>query len=118
MCILFPEDSLDLKTLCNELEKVKHKAHEIGIQLGIDDSKMMQLKEDLPAAMDHWLSGNVSKTPRSWMSVVNALGSQQVGETGLSEAIRRKYCSQQKDSGDDKGMLSSVTDATAHTVSS
>ena len=98
--------SLTFRTVCNELEDVKHKAYEIGVQLGISHGKLMQFKQDgnvLPAAVDHWLSGNVPDTPITWRSVVAVLESKQVGEMGLARVISEKYCCKKEDSKDDKG---------------
>ena len=46
----------------------------------------------LASAVDHWLSGNVPDVPVCWQSLVAALESMQVGETGLAKTIREKYC--------------------------
>ena len=99
--------SLNLRTVCNELEVVKHRAYEIGIQLNIPNSKLLQFKQDgnlLVSAVDHWLSGKIPNVSISWSSVVEALESKQVGETGLAEVIRKKYCDQEAE--DDEGQCS------------
>lgn len=84
---------------------MKHKAFEIGIQLGISRGKMLQFKQEgdvLSAAIDHWLCGNVEDIPITWRSIVKALQSGYVGEPGHAEAILKKYCTKQKDG---KGQL-------------
>lgn len=89
-----------LKTVCNELEKVKHKAYEIGIQLGIPDSKLKQFEKEgrlLSDVVNYWLCRNVLETPITWNSVVAALKSEQVGEQGLAETLLKKYCTQPVD---------------------
>ena len=99
-------DSLNLRTVCNELGKVQHKAYEIGIQLGIPHSKLMEFEKSnrlLPTAVDYWLSGNVPDVPITWASVVAALKSEQVGETGRAMIISTKYCCQHNEPNDDKG---------------
>ena len=90
-----------MRTVCNELEDVKHKAYEIGIQLGIPRSKMLVFKQEgdvLSAAIDYWLCGNVEDDdiPVAWSSIVAALKSNQVGEIGHATAIAKKYCGQKK----------------------
>ena len=87
--------SLNFRTTCNELAVVQHKAYEIGVQLGISHSQLMLFKQEgnpLASAVDHWLSGNVPDVPVCWESLVAALKSMQVGETGLAKTIREKYC--------------------------
>ena len=93
-----------MRSLCNELGEVKRKAYEIGIQLGISHAKLMELKQDgnlLSAALDFWLSGNVPDVPVTWASIVEALESDFVNETGCANRIRAKYCS----CGNEKGIL-------------
>lgn len=87
-----------MKTLCNELEEVKHKAYEIGVQLGIPPWKLKQFKQEmlLSEALEFWLNGNAPEVPINWSYLVAALSSKQVGKTGLSEAIHKKYCTDQK----------------------
>lgn len=80
---------------------MKHKAYDIGIQLGIARSKLIQFEQEeksrlLSTAVDYWLNGNVPETPVTWHFLVAALRSEQVGETGLAEDISKKYCSQPK----------------------
>ena len=97
-------DSLDLKTVCNELGEVAYKTYQIGIQLGVSHGKMkMFMKEEhgLSAAVNYWLCGNVSGVPVCWESVVTMLESTQVGETGLARVLRAKYCGQQDEVQDD-----------------
>ena len=55
-------ESLDVKTISNELTTVKHKLHQIGTQLGIPLYKLKELeKEECPliALFDYWCKGNV-----------------------------------------------------------
>ena len=79
---------------------VKHKAFEIGIQLGIPRGKMLQFKQEgdvLSAAIDYWLCGNVEDVPITWKSIVEVLQSGYIGEPKCAEAIQKKYCTQRKD---------------------
>ena len=97
-----------MRTVYNELEDVKHKAYEIGIQLGIPHSKMVVFKQEgdiLSAAVDFWLRGNVqdSYVPVTWGSIVAALESKPVGETGLAKTIREKHCCQQEEAKENEG---------------
>ena len=83
-----------LKSVCNELGAVRHKAYDIGIQLGVPRNKIEEFKQQgdiLPAAVDYWLSGNVPDVPITWESVVEALESDYVGEPGCASKIRAKY---------------------------
>ena len=94
--------SLNLRTLCNELGEVKHKAYEVGIQLGISHSKLMELKQQgdlLAGVLDCWLSGNAPDIPITWESVVEALESTYVGETGCANKIKAKYFSYRDERG-------------------
>ena len=94
----------DLRTICNELGSLKTKCFEIGIQLGIPHSKMLEFKkgdEPLSAAVDYWLQGNVTESvvPISWKTIVEALKSEYIGEPALAKRIGNKYC-QQDDEND------------------
>ena len=102
----FFSDSLKLRTVCNELEGVKLKAYEIGIQLGIPHNKMLEFEKEgniLPASINFWLCGNVpdADIPITWGSIVAALESKQVGEIGLARVIKAKYCCQQEEAQDE-----------------
>ena len=78
-----------------ELGEVTHKWFKIGIQLGISRGKLKEFEKEadpLSAVIDYWLDGNVEGIPVSWRSVVSALESSHVDETGLANRISRKYC--------------------------
>ena len=83
-----------MRTVCNELGDIEHKAYKIGIQIGISRSKLLEFeKEDLlSAAIDYWLCGNVPDVPVTWGSIVQALESKHVNETGCANRIKAKYC--------------------------
>ena len=91
-----------MRTVCNELGTVKFKWFKIGVQLDIPQYVLKQFEKDeddpLSAAVDYWLKGNVtdSDLPISWKSIVDALKSEYVGERGLAESIRKKYCLQEE----------------------
>ena len=81
---------LNVRTICKELGEVAYKWYKIGVQLGISRGKLKEFeKEDDPlsAVIDYWLNGNVEGVPVSWRSVVAALKSSHVGETGLANKI-------------------------------
>ena len=85
---------LDLKTVYNELATLRYKSFKIGMQLGIAYHKLKEFEKEtdpLSAIINHWLSGNGS--PLSWWSIVTALQSSAVGESGLAGEIEEKYCS-------------------------
>lgn len=88
----------DLKTLCNELDSVKHKLPQIGVVLGIPGYKMNEFKkgdDPLSVVLSYWLYCS-SGGAVSWKSIVNVLKSAFVGEATLAEKIRAKYCEQQQ----------------------
>ena len=92
--LLVPAE-LTLRTICNALGEIKHKWLEVGIQLGISRSKLMEFKREedpLSAAIEYWLKGNVENVPISWATVIKALESSHVGEGGLAAAVRKKAC--------------------------
>ncbi len=93
---LFPAD-LDLRTVCYALGTIKTKWFNVGIELGIPRSKLLEFKDEcdpLSAVVDYWLKGNVTEAvvSISWKSIVKALKSENVGEPELAEEISKKYC--------------------------
>ena len=93
---MFLPADLDLRRVCNELDSLKYKIHSIGVQLGIACHKLKEFeKEDDPlsATIDYWLKGNAKRgVPCSWQSIVAALRSSQVDESGLASEIENKFC--------------------------
>lgn len=89
-----------LRTVCQELGKVQHKAYQIGIQLGIPCEKMQEFikheGETLSLAIHYWLSGNVPEVPVTWKFLADTLVSAYVGEKGLAKDISTKYCDNSK----------------------
>ena len=94
----FTEDfsgCFSLRSICHELGEVAYKWFSIGIQLSVPRHKLMEFKKDddpLAAAIDYWLNGNVEGVSISWSSIVTALKSSHVGEIGLANKIKKKYC--------------------------
>ena len=79
-----------------ELNKVVHKAHAIGIQLGIPmpilrQFKMLPTGEIFPEIVDYWLQGNTD-VEISWNSIVTVLKSGHVDEIGLADRIHQEFC--------------------------
>ena len=89
-----------MRIVCNALGSVKTKSLEIGLQLGIPRSKLMEFKKEddpLSAVVDYWLQGNVLEPaiPVCWKSIVEALNSEYVGELALAEKISKKHCQEE-----------------------
>ena len=81
------------------LSTAKHKWFEIGMQLGLPYHKLEEFKEKrdpLAAVIDYWLLGNVEDVPLTWRSIVDALKSGQVNESGLAKSIEERYCNKEK----------------------
>ena len=94
MFLIGPPTTLSLRVVCETLSTVKYKWFEICVQLDIPYHKLMEFrKEDdsFAAAVNYWLNGNAA----SWKSVVAALKSSHVGETGLADRINKNYCQHQ-----------------------
>ena len=92
---LFAAYLLDVRTICNELSVVKYKFYQIGIQLGIPHHKLMEFKQaddPMAVAINYWLKGNVEGAVISWESIVAAIQSIHVGESGLAKRMCNKYC--------------------------
>ena len=100
---------LNLMTICMELGEVAHKCFKIGVQLGIPRHILKEFeKEDDPlsAVIDYWLNGNVEGVPVSWRSIVAALESSHVWETGLANKVSKKYCPMHQNEIERKGQSS------------
>ena len=91
---------------------VKYRWYEICIQLGIPHHKLKEFeKEDdsFAAAINYWLCGNVDDVPCNWGSVVQALKSPHVGETGLAKRIKGKYLNGEYFNDESKTILTYFT---------
>ena len=91
-----------------ELGEIDHKWFKIGVQLGVPHGKLKGFEKEvdpLSAVINFWLSDNVEDTevPVSWRSVVAALKSSYVGETGLANSINSKYCHMHQNEMENKG---------------
>ena len=77
-----------LQLVCEELASVSYKWEEISVQLGVPYGRLMVFKsqpDPLVASVNYWLRGNVEGAPVSWKSIVKALTSSHVGESGLAK---------------------------------
>ena len=91
---------MNLRIICNVLGSIKSKWLVIGVQLGIPRNKLEEFKKEddpLSAVIDYWLKRNVreSVVPISWQSIVAALKSVYVDESGLADEINKKYCQEE-----------------------
>ena len=83
-----------MKSICSELGVVTYKWYQIGVQLGIPYHKLKEFEEErdpLVATIHYWLNGNVEGVSISWSSIVTALKSSHVGESGLANKMKKKY---------------------------
>ena len=87
---------LDLRSITNELGSVIDKWFQIGVQLGVSESKLRQIESDyhtldrrFSEMISFWLNGN-TQVPVSWMSLVEVLESRFVSEKGLANQLREK----------------------------
>ena len=89
---------IDETMLRKELAKVQTKWFEIGIQLGIEGSKLKTFECDYPSTsrrmietVSYWFGMNTN-VPVSWESVITVLNDPLVDESGLAKQIQEKYC--------------------------
>ena len=87
---------LDLRTITSELGSVMAKWHAIGVQLGVDQSKLKEFEINYRTAdryftevINFWLNGN-TPVAVSWKSLVEILELPFVGEKGLAKRLREK----------------------------
>ena len=88
--------ALDLRSITNEFGSVIDKWFQIGVQLGINESKLRQIESDyhtldrrFSEMISFWLNGN-TQVPVTWMSLVQVLESRFVSEKGLANQLREK----------------------------
>lgn len=86
---------------------VEYKWFQIGIQLGISRHKLKEFEKEhdpLAAVVDYFLCGNITGSNPSWKSLLEALMTKHVDESGLAKRLSIKYCSQRehKESGHSK----------------
>ena len=87
---------LDLRSITNELGSVIDKWFQIGVQLGVSESKLRQIEADyhtldrrFSEMISFWLNGN-TKVAVTWRSLVEVLDSCFVNEKGLANQLREK----------------------------
>ena len=88
---------LDLRSVTNELGSVMDKWFQIGVQLGLSETKLHQIESDHRTAdrcfsevIIFWLKGN-TQVAVTWKSLVEVLESSFVNERGLAKRLREKY---------------------------
>ena len=87
---------MDLKNITNELGSVIDKWYQIGVQLGVSESKLRQIEADyhtvdrrFTETINFWLRGN-TPVAISWKSIIDVLESHFVNEKGLAKKLREK----------------------------
>ena len=88
---------LDLRSVTDELGSVMDKWFQIGVQLGLSETKLHQIESDHRTAdrcfsevIIFWLKGN-TQVAVTWKSLVEVLESSFVNERGLAKRLREKY---------------------------
>ena len=83
--------------MINELGSVVSKWFQIGIQLGIGESRLHQIEADhrtadrcLSEVIIFWLNGNTNADV-TWESLITALEASGVNEKGLAKSLIQKY---------------------------
>ena len=91
-----PISESDLRELVNALQPAKHKWKKIGTNLIIAPSELEAIQcdnndsgERLHGMLIKWIASADNPT---WKNIVDALRTQSVGESRLSEKIRKRYC--------------------------
>ena len=82
--------------MVNRLTPVKHKWYEIGIQLGMSNEELNVLQQksgdhEFHEMLEIWLRGGAG-VPTTWLSVVEALKSPDVGKPELGLELQRCHC--------------------------
>ena len=82
--------------MTNELSSVIDKWFRIGVQLGIDETKLNQIEADyrtvdryFSEVINFWLKGN-TQVAVTWKSLVEVLEAPFVNEKGLARRLREK----------------------------
>ena len=101
--------SNDLPLLCNTLNPVASNCFALGLQLGVEESRIRTIiandKNDCEAQLREIISKRLKHPPLKWHDIVTALRSPTVGENSLASQIESQYISP---SSDPQGHLSSV----------
>lgn len=89
--------ALDLRNVINELGSTVSKWFQIGIQLGVSETRLHQIEADhrtadrcLSEVIIFWLNGNTNADV-SWESLIGALKASVVSEKGLAKSLIQKY---------------------------
>ena len=87
---------MDLQKVTNELGTVVDKWFQIGVQLGVSESKLREIEADHHTAqrcfsevISFWIKGN-THVPVTWKSLSQVLESSFVNERGLANELRKK----------------------------
>ena len=107
----------DLRCVRSAIFSVRHKWHDIGIELDIPFQTLNAIEADCPnnsaaclrKMLEEWLS-TTSPAP-SWSALVEALSSEPVKEKRLAEEIRTQYCvdCDETDGGDAEAKLTGMS---------
>ena len=66
------------------------------MKLHVPYNKLKEFKKEddreLAEVINYWLKGNIEDVAVTWESIVTALESSSVSETGLAQIIMKKYC--------------------------
>ena len=85
----------DLRDLLNTLNPVAPKCYDLGLQLGVEDTKMHIIEHDNRKCEDQLreiLRERLKQeSPLTWHDIVTALRAERVGEQYLANAIDHKY---------------------------
>ena len=89
--------ALDFQQVTNELGSVVSKWFQIGIQLGVSETKLHEIEADhrtaircLSEVIIFWLNGN-TRADVTWESLITALEASIVNEKGLARSLVQKY---------------------------
>ena len=93
-----------MRIVLEELANCFTKYYHIGIQLGIDNGKIVEFEHNhskaadrcFPAVISYWLDGNAA--PVKWETLIAALKSRFVDKTGLAQELEEKYIVKSKES--------------------
>ena len=88
---------------------------QIGVQLGVSESKLRQIEADyhtldrrFSEMISFWLNGN-TQVPVSWTSLVQVLESRFVSEKGLANQLREKAGLKLENKKDSIGIVYSLS---------
>ena len=86
-----------MKNLTEKLADVFSEFFGIGLQLGIDESKLKEFEHNYQSAgrrfsevISYWLRRNTD-TPVTWESLITVLKSRSVNQKGLAQSLEEQY---------------------------